>query len=198
MSTTIPKFDNNYPNKSSIKLCNNVYIGSTASVEYLQQSPSESNEEFKNRKISFAQSSFFFNGIESIVDIVFRKPISFSDDIRDDIKEMYLHNVDGLGTSFNYFAKEMFRTMLLSNKCLTEVWTEESDAERPYLKSIDRNRILDYNLSLEVPMMIIEGVFNKQIDRYTTEYEVQQKIYFANGEVEVWKKKERQSLIQTG
>lgn len=186
MSTPTPPFEMQKPNIPLIQKSLDVHNGSETTVKYLKQASTEDSEEFKNRKSNFTLAPLYQTGIESIINIIMRNPITFSDDMREDIKDMYSKDIDGLNTSLNEHAKQILRDLLLTNKNFTNVWTEPNGS-RPYVSNVERLRVAYIYRDGEFKQIAIKGAYSQFKDRYNIEIKEEYKIYFGNGDVEVWR-----------
>jgi len=188
MKEIIPPFDKTQPNKPFIKLCEDVYSGSEACKNYLVKAPTETTTEYNSRVNSFVMPSLCKIGIDEIVDIVMRNPLVYSDDMRDDIKEMYMTNIDGNNTSLNEYAKQILKDLLITNKSFTNVWTPRENATRPFITRMGRQTIDYIERDGDYPQISVKGTYVVSKDKYNTEEKEEHKIYFNNESlVEVWR-----------
>ena len=197
MTTPTPPFDQSHPNTDLINKSLNVYHGSEETKKYLIKAPTETEEEFKNRQKNFSIAPFYKSGIDSIINIIMRNPITYSDDMRQDIKDIYSKNIDGNNTSLNEYAKNILRDLLLTNKNFTNVFTQQGESERPYINNIARNRVSYIIRGGIAKQIAIKGSYLHQKDRYNIEHKEEHKIYFEDGLVEVWREGKHTGDIQT-
>lgn len=199
MNEVRPPFNQTHPNQASIKLCKDVYDGSEKCKNYLVKAPTETTKEYDARKNSFVMASICKTGINEIIDIVMRNPLTYSDDMRDDIKEFYMTDIDGNNTSLNEYAKIILKDLLLTNKSFTNVWTPKENAKRVFITKIDRQAIDYIEREGDNPQISVKGAYVLSKDRYNTELKEEHKIYFSNeSTVDVWRENKLVESIPTG
>jgi len=182
-----------------VSKCHDVYNGGRDVHKYLNKSTSESLAGFKKSVSTSALSQTFENGINSIKDILFRSPITFDDKISPNLLELY-KTVDGR-QSFNEFAKEILVQAELSNRVYVLVSTPPHNAKtkaeeiqqgvRPTSELIPRDRVMDKLIKRDgagnIVRIGITGSYIKTEGKYTDVVEDENRIYFADGTVEIWR-----------
>jgi hypothetical protein len=191
-------------NYKYIELCKNVYAGSSHCKKYLTLKTGESREGFEARKLEATLNQTFYKGVRSIIDIIFRKELTLSDDVSQKMKDYY-EKADGTH-SLNVVAKHLLRDMLLTNRAYVLVWTppvkaknaleEKKKGLRPYVQLIDRTRILKMNG--KPPSIAVKGTYQENIGRYGSDTRVEHKIYFEDGIVERWVDDKKVETIKIG
>jgi hypothetical protein len=197
---TVPNFtyENQVVIDQSLK-CFNTYTGADKVQAYLEKSGSESAAEYNRRLASSACGTTYRRAVNSIINIIFKNPITIDEGVSHDITRYY-DTADGT-KSLNELAKDLLRYMLLENKVYVLVWTPPVQASnareeqqlgiRPYLSIISRDKVMDSVLRRDeygnIEHIAVAGTYVYSQDKYEEETKTEYRVYFSDGTVEVFR-----------
>lgn len=178
-------------------ICKDTYIGADKVKKYLIKPVSESDIEYEGRQNISAIATTFKKGIDSFTDILFKNPLRYSEDVPDKIVEYY-KTANG-SDSLNEMAKGAFKESLLMNAVYWLVWTPDNTASnareeeqlgiRPYIEEITLENIISIRRDSlgNLSMVIVAGTYVAEEGRYEDVEKAEYRVYFASGEVEIWR-----------
>ena len=178
-------------------MCKDVYDGGDKVHKYMIKSVSESATEYSKRVELSSIKTTFKKGIDGFTDLLFKNPVHLTEDVPEKL-DTYYKKLNGNQT-LNEMAKGAFKETLLTNVIYWLVWTPENTAAnakeeeelgiRPYVEEIPLERIIDVQKDEmgNIQMIIVAGSYNYESGRYGVETKPEYRIYFADGEVEIWR-----------
>jgi len=191
--------------KSIVELCNNVYSGSLTASAYLQQFTRENAKKFEERAKVSTLDNYVKRTVDSIANIIFRKPFDKSELDFDIFKTI------DLTRDINQFGKDILKSVVkdgytfilvdaptLSDNIKTKADELRADF-RPYFVHIERNNVVNWKMKTANSyewVMIRE--FYSTYDGFKEAVAEQYKVFYDSGLVEVYRGDELFYKIETG
>lgn len=188
--------------QKQVQIVNDVYNGVDSCTQYLRKYEAlETESEFKTRQADATLTSFVYDSIDSIENIIFRKSVN-TDGVKNAKMLGFMDSID-LSNNINDFAIQVLRnarldgftflrddaTVFDENEVKSERDTDLVNA-RPYLVNIRRSSVThwqgsDINFSDWVILeesVIVDGT------NFEEEVQTQHRVLYANGKIELYKK----------
>jgi len=191
--------------KSIIELCDNVYNGSLTASTYLQQFTRENAKKFEDRVIVLTLDNYVKRTVDSIANIIFRKPFDKSELDFDIFKTI------DLTRDINQFGKDILKSVVKDGYTFIlvdapaaseDVKTKADELRaglRPYFVHIERNNVVNWKMkTADSYKWVVIREFYSTYDGFKEIVAEQYKVFYDSGLVEVYRDDELFSKIETG
>ncbi len=207
MDTPIFTSEEVLAHSAQITLVNDFYNGIDTANKHLKRYEVESTESYNTRLELSALNNYTKRAVNSIRDMITRKPIDYSE-ITSSILSEYVESID-YSNNLTFFAnqiitntaKDGFTYVLVDKSAYDEtIQTKADEAKvRPYLVNITRAQVRNYKLNVDgtFKMITIDEYYTVE-DRYSSTSKIQQRVFFEDGTVEIWRNEKLSETLQSG
>lgn len=190
--------------EAQLQLVQNFYDGVDKAKLSLVQYTRESDDSFAKRQSMASLSNYVKRAVDSITNIIYRKPIDTSE-IESSILSPFIDTIDYQNNLTN-FAKQLtsnaikdgFTLLLVEKEVYDEtVMTKADEAmRRPYFVNIQRKDIRNWKKDAQgnYEMITYDESYISEQNQYSQVVAIQQRTYFNNGTVEVWRSSKNKSV----
>ena len=170
-----------------LQLCDDVYNGSVTASKYLQKYTRESDTKFKERQNNCTLDNFVKRTVDSIVNIIFRKPLTIEDNVP-------IYETIDLKNDLNTFAKNITKAIVKDGYTFILVDAPKVDGVRskldelrlgirPYFVQVDRKNVVNWR---EGEWVIIREYYS-EYNGFKEVIKEQFRVFYANGVVEIYR-----------
>ena len=196
--------------ESQIKITQDIFNGSDTANNYLRKFPKEDSIPYKERQEDSALDNFVFSTVDTIKNIIFRKPIITTNVTNNGVKEWI--KAINFQQNINEFAKKLLISRIRDGKTYILIdrmsfnanetlnGAQQTDNEkRPYFINIFRENLLDteYDLFGNFSRVNIREFYTEKSGKFGVETKEQIRVWHQNGLVEIYRANELFSTIQT-
>lgn len=191
-----------------LKIINDVYAGIDTAREYIAKYVREEDTEYSQRQSLATITNYTKKAVEGIRDIIFRKPIDLSEVESTPLNE-FLESID-YTNNITEFCKEL--TVTIAKDGYAYILVEKGNYDdniltkaderntRPFLVLLPRCRVRNWKVTHDgkYSMLTFDEAYIKQEGLFGDEMATRQRVYYADGRVEVWQDDVKVNEYQNG